>query len=344
MKLPATLKWKSTGKTLGEGGQGTVIEVVEQGAEGGATFALKALARGKPAKAYERFAREIQAIKNLNHPAIIKIIDRSEHPSDFHYYVMELIPTAISLKKLVGSNQNHFHRDPLKSLQLFIQLLEVIKACEEIKIVHRDLSLANILLLPDNSIKVIDFGICQLEEAETITLTDEGVGTPNYMAPECESGAGGGAAAASDMYSAGKILWSLIANMNAFSRENPVFNSKSMNAIFPDLPSTWHLHHIFEKTVRHNPVNRWQKVEDALRMSRRVHFLVASGYLPLESIANTCPICGFGYLDSFDGSHVVFGNPNPRGIVSSQCSYCGFCFAINSAKIENTLKSRKQLE
>ena len=59
----------------------------------------------------------------------------------------------------------------------------VVDECRKNQIVHRDLSLANVLFVPDESIRVIDFGICQIVNGESLTLVDEGVGTPNYNCP-----------------------------------------------------------------------------------------------------------------------------------------------------------------
>jgi hypothetical protein len=116
-----------------------------------------------------------------------------------------------------------------------------------------------------------------------------------------------------------------------------------MHAIFPDYPSTWHLHHVFAKTIRHDQKERWQTSSDALTETHRIAFLVSAGYPPLELINERCPLCGVGKLADFQSSHMVFGNPNPRGISSLQCNYCGFCFARNSTMIRETMQRRSQL-
>jgi len=342
MKIPTTLRWKSTGKTLGQGGQATVIEVQDEEAEFEGQFALKAIAKDKPAKAYERFAREIEAIQRLSHPAIINIVDHSKPSDEFQYYVMEFIEGARSLKRLLGSNDNPFASNPLAAVGLFTELATAISVWSDAGVVHRDLSPANVLILPNNSLKVIDFGICQLDDHETITLSDEGVGTPNYMAPECEAGGVAAPTFAADLYSAGKILWSAIANANAFARESPAFNTKSMPKLFPHSPETWHLHHIFEKTIRHNIVDR-ATVAELLSIARRVRYLIMSGFPPIELMQERCPVCGVGKLGSGEGLHSVFGNPNPPGIYSYQCSYCGMCFAINRKVTKALLEQRSSL-
>lgn len=346
MKIPKDLRWEGTGATLGEGGQAQVHLVKDKMGELDGVWALKALKRNQPGQAYERFSREIAAIKKLQHPNIIKIIDNSIPDAEFQFYVMEYIEGAKPLEKIIKLQDNPFYANPLRSLNLFEQICSALVECEESspKIIHRDLSPSNILVKSDLTLKIIDFGLCQIQEHETITLVDEGVGTINYMAPECEAGSVEKIGIGADLYSAGKILWTAITGLRAFSRENPVFRGKSMPDIFSEDPSTWHLHHIFEKTIRRDWRNRWSSAKDAVSTARRVRYLIQCGYPPLEEIASQCPICGVGTLADFSGSHVVFGNPNPQGIYGVQCSYCGFCFPVNLMKRKEILEERKKLE
>jgi serine/threonine protein kinase len=262
---------------------------------------------------------------------------------------------------MIASGTNPFFHNPTRALDLFQQICAALTACEENrpKIVHRDLSPSNVLIASDLTVKLIDFGVCQIEASETVTLVDEGVGTVNYMAPECESGQNRAIDVGADLYSAAKILWTAITGRRAFSRESPVFREMSMTGMFPREPMTWHLHHIFEKTIRHDRRNRYPSAKDALAGSGWVRYLIICGYPPLEQIvapaSNTfrpfwrkrptrCPICGVGNLLEFNGGHVVFGNPNPQGIFSLQCSYCGFCFPVNLLKAREILESRKKLD
>ena len=71
-----------------------------------------------------------------------------------------------------------------------MKIISVIEACESAdpQIVHRDIKPNNILLLPDETIRLIDFGICQIDGGMMLTLVDENVGARNYISPECEAG------------------------------------------------------------------------------------------------------------------------------------------------------------
>jgi eukaryotic-like serine/threonine-protein kinase len=346
MRIPKDLRWKPTGKTLGEGGQAQVLEVTDSLGKHPGTYALKALAQDRPRQAYERFTREVAAIRSLRHPYVIPVVDSSAPDDEFHYYVMELVEGARTLHSILTSGANPFLGDPMSSIDLFIQLTEAISACEESdpRVVHRDLSPSNVLLAPDRTIRVIDFGVCQIEGDETITLVDEGVGTINYMAPECEPGAADTVDARADLYSAGKILWSMASGQRAFAREKSAFTSKSMNKLFPDNPDTWHLHHVFAKTIRHNPSDRWGTAKDAASGARRVKRLILGGYPAIEEAFTRCPICGVGSLENFAGSHMVFGNPNPPGIYAVQCDSCGFCLAVNGQRHRDTVDEMQRLD
>lgn len=345
MKLPDELRWKSVKpeETLGQGGQAQVIAVIDGKGEFKGKYALKAMKAGKPKKAYERFEREITAVKALSHPAIIKVFDHSKPDEGFPFYVMEYVEGVRSLKKLIGTNENPFASDPLKSVLLFQTLADAIRECERNGIVHRDLSPANILMLPDESIRVIDFGICQIDQQERITLIDEGVGTQNYMAPECESGSHQTATSVADLYSAGKIMWSAITNRLAFAREKPVFGPMSMKSLFPESPEIWHLHHIYEGTIRQNPSDRWQSADQARAWALHVRRLIAGGYLPIENIGRECPFCGIGSLERFGEDWQVFHNPVPHPFVGVRCNYCGLSLVRDTAVVQKLFKRRDEL-
>ena len=126
MKIPKELRWKPTGRVLGEGGQAQVQEVEDSLGEFTGKLALKGLSKGKPPKAYERFYREVSAIKNLDHPYIIKIFDSSSPQDNFHYYVMEFIEGAKPLLGILDTTINPYYANPLKALDLFFMLIEAI--------------------------------------------------------------------------------------------------------------------------------------------------------------------------------------------------------------------------
>lgn len=340
MKIPDSLKWKHTGKTLGQGGQAQILEVLDKTSDSTQTYALKPLGRNKPQQAYERFYREIQAIKAASYPYIIKIIDHSNKGDDFNFYVMELVPGAVSLKTMIESGNNIFYREPARALCFFMKLLEVIIKCDtNLNIVHRDLSPGNVLILPDETIRVIDFGICQIEGTETITLVDEGLGTIDYMAPECGSGAGGKISGKSDLYSAGKILWSAVTGRKAFAREAPIWRAMSMNTIFPDHPTTWHLSPLLERTIQEKEYTR-PLPHEMLELSKKILSVIEAGFPPIELLDKQCTVCGFGELTT-EHAWKGWGKAPPEGMVYFVCNHCGFYFAQDKTTYNKNVKRER---
>lgn len=346
MKIPDKLDWRSTGVTLGAGGQGVVQLVTRKSDPEGAQFALKSLRNVSSSQARDRFRREINSIKEISHPSIIRVFDHSEEEDDFQFYVMEYHDGAKSLKDVISSSlTNPFHANALLSLSLFEQIVLAIRECQnaEFPITHRDINPKNILVLHGNKICLIDFGICQVEDGNIITLADEDVGTRNYTAPECGSGDDSTIGVHSDIYSAAKVLWSAINSQQAFDREKHAFQGRSMEKMLPDMPETWHLTRIFEKTIRERPEDRLRESSEVLNLINEVRFLIKANFPPLEEVAERCPSCGCKDIGEFDSGYVVFGNPNPRGVYSALCHQCGFGFVRKASILKENIEKRAEL-
>lgn len=178
--LPEELKWKLIeDKPLGEGGQGYVYKVIDKENPSEPPRAIKLLKNDVSEQVLSRFHREIEATQRIDHPNIIRILDHSAPNATFNYYVMEFFEGAQALKTIL--RKSSFRNNVAQGLRLFRTLVNVIRACDDAHVVHRDLSPGNVLILEDKSIKVIDFGICQIEGHSRITLTDEKLGTVLYV-------------------------------------------------------------------------------------------------------------------------------------------------------------------
>ena len=328
MKIPDTLPWQLAGNSLGSGGQANVVPVTSRKKNDGELFALKALRNVGSPKARERFLREIEAVKRLDSNWIAKILDCSEPDNPFQYYVMTYYEGATSLSKIIYSKTNPYYSNPLKCLHLLEQLTYAIRACEEAKplIVHRDIKPDNILVLPDGTIRLIDFGVCQIQDGEIVTFVDENVGARNYAAPECEAGNDNQIGVHSDLYSASKVLWSAITSQRAFAREKPVFGNRSLSILLPDNSMSWHLNDIFENTIRANPSDRFKNTEELLQSIHSIKYLIECKYPPLLEIAKRCPSCGNATVSHYERGIQIFTNPRPDGTDYCICDTCGFVF------------------
>ena len=332
MRIPDAVSWRSTGTTLGSGGQGEVQIVTHKDQPEGPQHALKALRNAASPQALQRFRREIGVVKGLTSTAIVKVIDHSKKGDAFQFYVMEYHEGAKTLDSIICcSTANPYHGDVIKSLGLFEQLIQAIRDCQRASpaIVHRDINPKNVLVLPDHTIRLIDFGICQVQDGSMITLVDENVGARNYTSPECEAGSDESIGVHSDIYSASKVLWSAITSNRAFAREEAVFKDRSMEQMFPGKPETWHLSHIFEKTIRQNPSDRVQGGPETLALIHDVRFLIESRFPPLPEVPSRCPSCGLRSLVKFQHNHEAVIALNLEGVTFILCNSCGFVFLRN---------------
>ena len=273
-RIAESLGWKLLGKNLGRGGQGDVELVQRLSEPNGKTYALKYLGQRGGPKAHERFRAELDALTKVDHPGIVKIIEHAKESDPHQYYVMDYVEGASSLRRRMDQDSNPFFRNPLLAIEGFIQIVEALSACEKLGLTHRDLSPANVLVTETGRILLIDFGLCHFVDGTRVTLTDEAVGTPHYRSPECSGYSSVATTIKADLYSAGKLLWSMITNKTAFDREKPVFNDLSLLRVMPDLPMSWHFHHVFEGSIRQSPNNRFASCARALETANRVRCLI----------------------------------------------------------------------
>jgi serine/threonine protein kinase len=163
-----------------------------------------------------RFRKEALAAAGLSHPGIVAVYDSGEEPAP--YIVMELV-SGHTLRELIHGGE----RLPLdRALQIGIGVLEALEYSHQRGIVHRDIKPANIMITNQGDVKVMDFGIARAMDdlGATLTSTWNIVGTAQYLSPE--QALGDVAAAQSDIYSVGCLLFELIVGRPPFSGETPV--------------------------------------------------------------------------------------------------------------------------
>jgi serine/threonine protein kinase len=344
------LGWKLLGQNLGKGGQGDV-ELVERVSDPGSQrYAFKFLGERGGSKAHERFRQELKALTSITHTSIVKVVEYAQGDDGLQYYVMEYIDSAKSLRQRMTQNANPFFRDPLRAVDGFLQIVEALAECAKFGIVHRDLSPANVLVTDDARIILIDFGLCHIEEGHRITVTDEAVGTPHYRPPECSGYWSTPVDIRADLYSAGKILWSMVTNRMAFEREKPVFNAQCLATVLPDVPMSWHFHHVFEGTIRHDPSKRYANPTQALDWARKVRQLIIERYKPLELLAGgKCQVCGIGTYEYVPPPYQAALDKFNEYLIHVRHGYavCSYCFHASFQAAEaqrQALAHRKNLE
>ena len=199
-------------REIGRGAMGVVYEAEQL--DSGRRFALKVLARSftSSGEVQERFRREVQAGQRLDHPGIVAVHSFGEQEG-LHYIVQELVPGGRTLADQVADMRRQpevpevYYRQVAETVR---QIAGALDAAHGLRIIHRDVKPANILVTPEGVPKVTDFGIAKVEDALTLSRTGDVFGTPFYMSPEQVRARRGGVDARTDIFSLGATLYELL--------------------------------------------------------------------------------------------------------------------------------------
>lgn len=193
---------------LGEGGMGEVYLATDKST--GQQVAVKVLARSLSTNpdSLERFRREAETLRQLEHPNIVKFVDAFDHEGQY-VIVMEYVSGG-SLHDLLKNGPLPIER----AHRIALELCDALIRSHHLNIVHRDLKPDNVLLDKDGKPKLADFGVARLEEGTRMTRTGTQVGTPYYMAPEAWEGKPLDAQA--DIWSLGVMLFEMLSGKVPF--------------------------------------------------------------------------------------------------------------------------------
>ena len=166
----------------------------------------------------ERFAREAQALAQLNHPNIVQVYDFGR-TDEFFYFVMEYVD-GVNLRALIRDGK----LKPEEALKIVPQICEALQFAHDEGIVHRDIKPENILIDKKGRVKIADFGLAKLlgRAAEDLSLTGTGqlMGTLGYMAPEQLQQAHSVDHRA-DIYSLGVVFYEMLTGQLPIGRFEP---------------------------------------------------------------------------------------------------------------------------
>ncbi|MHC4670084.1 MAG: serine/threonine-protein kinase, partial [Planctomycetota bacterium] len=224
-------------REIGRGGMGVVYEAEQKRMS--RKVALKVLAAsitGTP-QAVKRFQREAKAAGRLHHTNIVPIYDLDQYAGQW-FYAMELVegrslsavvaelrgrrPTEGSLARAAvsqetestdvlsgtGTGDRAYH---VRAAELFAGVADALELAHQEGIIHRDIKPSNLLLDADGVLKIVDFGLARFEdEALSMTITGDLLGTPAYMSPEQATAKRMGIDHRTDIYSLGATLYEVL--------------------------------------------------------------------------------------------------------------------------------------
>src|SRR5688572_8707040 len=280
---------------LGAGGMGEVYRARDPRLKRDIAIKLLPADVAASPRRLARLEREATTVAGLNHPNIV-VLHSIEEDAGTRFLTMELVEGQ-SLATLVAPGGL-----PLAQLlDLAIPLADALVAAHEKGIVHRDLKPANVMVTRDGRVKVLDFGLAKLTQAEPdletthamaepISTAGEMVGTAPYMAPEQIRGAA--VDARTDLYSFGVLLFELAAGTRPFAgstladlssailRDRP----PSLTRLRSDLPAD--LERIIGRCLEKEPYERFQTALDLVHELRGLKRALDRGEVPPPSPAS----------------------------------------------------------
>ena len=224
----------------------------------------------------ERFRREASLASSIDHPNVVKIFEVGQD-GDRHFIALEFLPESLS-RVIEGAGALPVER----AAAFAIQIARGLAAAHALGIVHRDVKPQNVLIGPDGTAKLTDFGIARGELLPTMTATGATMGTPYYMSPE--QARGERADERSDLYSLGCVLYQMLAGEVPFKGDTPLAvvrqhieeRARPVRRLRSDVPTA--VERIVSRSMEKRPERRYQTARELVEaLTEAVH-----GAAPVE--------------------------------------------------------------
>jgi serine/threonine protein kinase len=243
-------------REIGRGGMGAVW--LGRDTVLGREVALKriGLVPGTESPDLRRAEREARLAARLNHPHVVAIFDLVEEETET-WLVMEYVE-GVTLSALIKRDGA---LSPDEAAPLIRQAADALAAAHAAGIVHRDVKPSNMMVTPDGSVKLTDFGIARAEADASLTQTGLVTGSPAYLAPEVASGAT--ATEASDVWSLGATLFHALAGRTPYDVSENLMGAlyKIVHEEPPRPDEAGWLAPALEHTMTREPADRWSMAQ-----------------------------------------------------------------------------------
>lgn len=224
-------------------------------------------------KFIDSFRRESQAAASLSHPNIVNIYDVGRE-GNIHYIVMELIEGRTLSDYIKEQGAMSYP----KVIALSKQIAAALAFAHKNHIIHRDVKPHNVMLTPNGTAKITDFGIAKAVNAATIVDNTDGIiGSVHYFSPE--QARGGYVDEKSDIYSLGIVMYEMLTGRVPFDGDNPVnialmhINGEMVppSKLVAGVPPAFE--HIIMKCTDKYPVNRFASAEELIEALNNLEFV-----------------------------------------------------------------------
>ena len=211
--------------------------------------------------AVARFQREARAMADLDHPHIVRITDIGEEDGQ-QYLAMEYV-AGLDLKRYI---KEHYPLSNEEAVRIMGQILLAMRLAHAKGIVHRDLKPQNILLTPDGTAKVTDFGIAVAFAETSLTQTNSMLGSVHYLSPE--QARGSKATVQSDIYAMGIIFFEMLTGHIPYDGDSAVTIAlqhfqKPLPSVIAENPSVpQSLENVVIKATAKKLTDRYQSVSE----------------------------------------------------------------------------------
>ncbi|MEU8259604.1 protein kinase [Micromonospora sp. NPDC048999] len=250
---------------IASGGMGDVWRGTDQVL--GRTVAVKSLLPAlldEPGFA-ERFRGEARTMATINHPGVVDVYDFG-NDQQIAFLVMEYVEgdALSSTLSRVG------RLTPARTMALLAQAADALHAAHEKGIVHRDVKPGNLLVRPNGTLVLTDFGIARSDLVGQLTAAGSVLGTASYISPEQATGAV--ATPASDVYALGVVAYQCLAGRRPFEGDNPLeiamkHVTEAPRALPSDIPPQ--VKAIVERAMAKDPAARWPSAAALASIARQ---------------------------------------------------------------------------
>lgn len=214
----------------------------------------------------KRFMQEARAAASLSHPNIMSIYEISEFEKSV-FMVMEFVEGQ-TLKSYISKLKSGSGIPFLKATEWMSIIANGLKAAHDKEIIHRDIKSENIMISPDEQIKIMDFGIAKLKGSSGMTKTGTSLGTLAYMAPEQAQGLS--ADLRSDIWSLGVVFYEMLTGETLFKAEHEaallylIVNEEPPAPSILDRKIPHQIDDIVKKMLMKDPEKRYQNLSELI--------------------------------------------------------------------------------